>query len=126
MTPFQGLRVLVIEDETPIAMMIEDMLQDMGCVIAGSAATIEAALQRVETGGFDFALLDLNLGGRNAREVADALVAKETPFVVGSGYGRAGLPAHLKDGPVLQKPFSSDDLERVIRQALPERARTSS
>jgi len=118
MTSFQGLRVLVVEDETPIAMMIEDMLADMGCVVAGSVGTIEDALRRVSQGDFEFALLDLNLRGRNAQEVADALVAKGVPFAIGSGYGRAGLPPHLKDRPVLQKPFLSDDLERVMRESL--------
>lgn len=123
MTDFKGLRVLVVEDETPIAMMIEDMLQDMGCIVVGSAATIESALRLVERGGFDFALLDFNLGGRNAQEVADALVAKGIPFAFGSGYGRAGLPSHLKDRPVLQKPFLGDDLERAVRQGLCARQR---
>jgi CheY-like chemotaxis protein len=118
MTSLQALRVLVVEDETAIAIMIEDMLADMGCVVAGSVGTIEDALRRIDKGGFDFALLDLNLGGRSAQDVADALVAKGIPFAFGSGYGRAGLPAHLKDRPVLQKPFLSDDLERVLRESL--------
>jgi CheY-like chemotaxis protein len=123
---FQGLRVLVVEDEGPIAMMIEDMLQDMGCMVVDSVATIEQALQRIEKGGFDFAFLDMNLGGRNAEAVADALVARDIPFAFGSGYGRAGLPAHLQDRPVLQKPFLSMDLERVIRDCLREKRLASS
>jgi CheY-like chemotaxis protein len=121
MNCIQGLRVLVVEDEAAIAMMVEDMLQDFGCVVAGSAATIEQALERVEKGGFDFAFLDLNLGGISAEPVADALAARNIPFAFGSGYGRAGLPLHLQSRPMLQKPFLSAELERVLRESLSER-----
>jgi CheY-like chemotaxis protein len=126
MDSLQGLRVLVVEDEAPIAMMIEDMLEDMGCVVAGSVATVDDALQSVEKGGFDFVLLDLNLCGRNAQAVADALAAKHIPFAVGSGYGRAGLPVHLQNRPVLQKPFLGIDLERAIRLGVSGRPAESS
>ncbi|MBV8800821.1 MAG: response regulator [Alphaproteobacteria bacterium] len=118
MTPLEGLRVLIVEDEAPIAMMIEDMLQEMGCVVAGAAANVEDALRQVENGAFGFAFLDLNLGGRSAEGVADALAAKQIPFAIGSGYGRSGLPAHLQGRPVLQKPFLSAELERAMREAL--------
>ena len=75
MTALAGLRVLVVEDEAPIAMLIEDMVQDMGCVVAGFAATVSEALKLVKNGGFDFALLDMNLGGAKVDAVADALAA---------------------------------------------------
>lgn len=116
MTSLEGLRVLVIEDETPIALMIEDMLEDMGCRIAGCAASIGEALRCIEAGGFDFALLDLNLGDTNAGPVADALAKSGVPFVFASGYGRAGVPFHLKDRPVIRKPFTAADLKRVLSE----------
>jgi CheY-like chemotaxis protein len=115
MTAFHGLRVLVVEDEALIAMHIEDMLEQMGCQIAGSAAAVPEALKLVAQGGFDFALLDMNLGGTRVEAVADALQAGQIPFAFASGYGAAGLPAHLQDRPVLQKPFLGADLERVMR-----------
>ncbi len=116
--PFQGLRVLVVEDEAAIAMWIEDVLEDMGCVITGSAATVAEALRLVQQGGFDFVLLDMNLAGAKVEAVAHALAAAGIPFAFASGYGRAGLPDGLQDRPVLQKPFLSADLEKVMRQSL--------
>jgi CheY-like chemotaxis protein len=121
MNPLQDLRVLVVEDEGPIAMLIEDMLEEMGCVVAGSAATVGDALQRVKDGGLDFALLDMNLGGARVEGVADALAASGIPFAFASGYGRAGLPAHLQNRPVLQKPFLSSQLEKIMRESLRDR-----
>ncbi|HEX5280936.1 MAG TPA: MEDS domain-containing protein [Micropepsaceae bacterium] len=118
MTSLQGLRVLVVEDEAPIAMMLEDMIEDMGCVLAGSAASISEALRLVDSTGFDFALLDINLAGKSAVTVADRLAAKGIPFVIGSGYGRTGLPAHLQSRQVIQKPFLHGDLEKAIRASL--------
>jgi CheY-like chemotaxis protein len=118
MTLLKGVRVLVIEDETPIVLMIEDMLEDMDCVLAGSAGAVDDALRCVEAGGFDFALLDVNLRGASAEAVANALVKSGVPFAFASGYGRAGIPAHLQDRPVIRKPFTSADLEKILRDNL--------
>jgi CheY-like chemotaxis protein len=118
MKSLTGVRVLVVEDEGPIALMIEDMLEDMGCVVAGAAASVADALKRVEDGGFDFVLLDVNLRGESAAKVADVLAAKNVPFAFASGYGKSGVAAHLQDRPVLQKPFVSGDLERILRATL--------
>jgi len=118
MRSLEGVRVLVIEDEGPIALMIEDMLQDMDCVVAGSAASVREALGCVAAGGFDFALLDINLGSTRADAVADALVKTGVPFAFASGYGRGGIPAHLQDRPVIRKPFTGADLEKVLRENL--------
>jgi CheY-like chemotaxis protein len=116
--PLQGLRVLVVEDEGPIALMIEDMLQDMGCVVVGSAASVGEAQKLVAHGGFDFALLDMNLGGAKGESVADALAAAKIPFVFASGYGLAGVPPHLQGRPVLPKPFLISDLRRLMLESL--------
>jgi CheY-like chemotaxis protein len=119
MTSLAGLRVLVIEDEGPIALMIEDMLDDLGCVIAGSAAGIEEALALVQAGGFDFALLDMNLRGHSAEGVADALLKSGVPFAVASGYGREGVAVHLRDRPIIRKPFTRAELEKILRDNWP-------
>lgn len=116
MMPMQGLRVLVVEDEAAIAMMIEDMLSDMGCVIAGSAATMQQAEEMVAAAGFDFALLDMNLGGKSADGLADVLAEKGIPFAFASGYGRAGLSSRHSHRPILQKPFVSAQLEKLMRE----------
>jgi DNA-binding NtrC family response regulator len=122
MTSLEGARILVIEDEGPIALMLEDMLGDMGCVVAGSAATVKEALRCVEAGGFDFALLDINLRDETAEPVADALVKTGIPFALASGYGLAGVPEHLRHIPVLRKPFAIAELEKLLRDTLGSRS----
>ena len=115
----RGRKVLVVEDEGMIALLLEDMLADLGCDVAGSADTVEAALELVQgTAVIDVALLDVNLAGRPAFAVADALRARETPVIFSTGYGEAGLrPADL-GAPVLRKPFRAGELAAALRQAL--------
>lgn len=113
-----GLRVLVVEDEGPVAMLVEDMLDDLGCVVAGSAARVSEALEMVQRGGFDFALLDMNLAGESVDPVVEALSSRGVPFAFASGYGKLGAPDHLRARPILQKPFRIRDLETTIRTAL--------
>lgn len=119
MKTFAGVRVLVVEDEGPIALMIEYMLEEMGCIIAGSVASVPDALECVNTGGFEFALLDVNLRGTSVEPVADALIKAGIPFAFASGYGRAGVPPHLQDRPVIRKPFTSADLEKILGDQFP-------
>lgn len=114
----QGLRVLVVEDEGPVAMLIEDMLEDLGCTVAGSAASVEEAMRLVDAGGYDLALLDVNIAGRTVLPVAEALRRRGAPFAIASGYGAAGVPDSLRGAPIIQKPFRSADLESALSQAL--------
>lgn len=109
-----GLRVLVVEDEGPVALLIEDMLEDLGCIIAGSAANVGEALRLVGWGGFDLALLDLNLAGERSDPVAEALESRGVPFAFASGYGAPGVDARWRSVPVLQKPFSIAELAGVL------------
>src|ERR1700744_1586368 len=118
MASLAGLRVLVIEDEGPIALMIEDMLADLGCVVTGSAASVDEALTLVRACNFDFALLDMNLRGVSAEGVAEALIRTGKPFAIASGYGREGVAAHLRDRPVVRKPFMRAELEKILHDSL--------
>lgn len=113
-----GRRVLLVEDEALIAMNVEDMLDALGYVVVAAAAEVEEALAAVEGGGIDAALLDVNLQGRTSFPVADALAARDVPFVFATGYGTRGLREDFRDRPVLQKPFKLQDLERVLSGAL--------
>lgn len=114
----QGLRVLVVEDEGAVAMLIEDMLEDLGCTVAASAANVTEALRLVDAGGYDLALLDLNIAGQSVLPVAEALRSRGAPFAIASGYGAAGVPDSLRGVPIIQKPFRLADLRAVISQAL--------
>lgn len=110
------LRVLLVEDEGLVAMMLEDLLQDLGCEIAGSLASVEAALNWIGDGGAaDLALLDVNLSGKPVFPVAEALKAQGTPFAFVTGYGEGHDP-RFKDAPVLGKPIRQELLEALLRR----------
>lgn len=109
-------RILLLEDEAPVALLLEDMLEEAGCVVAASVARIDEALKRIEAERFDAAILDVNIGGETSWDVADALRRQGVPFVFSTGYGSAGMKPEYRSSPVLQKPFGADDLERALRR----------
>ena len=113
-----GLRVLVVEDEAAISMLLEDMLMDFGCAIVGPAARLNVALEMAQGEAFDVAILDVNLAGESIYPVADALAERNRPCVFSTGYGGAGIKEPYRDRPVVQKPFSQQDLRRTIVNAL--------
>jgi CheY-like chemotaxis protein len=106
----QGRRVLIVEDEVMIALEISAILEEAGIVPVGPAGTADQALQLIEAGEFDVALLDGNLHGKPVTEVAAALIRAKTPFLFVSGYGRANLPASFEHVGVLMKPFTEQQL----------------
>lgn len=112
------LRVLVVEDEALVAMLIEDMLGDLGCEVAAVAARVEQAQNYARDLEIDLALLDLNLSGQRTDDVARVLAERNVPFVFATGYGAAGVDDAWCDVPVLQKPFQIQDLARAIARAL--------
>jgi CheY-like chemotaxis protein len=109
-----GLRVLVVEDEMMVSMLIEDMLTDLGCTVVGPASRLDEAIELANTAEIDCAVLDVNLGGQPIFPLADILRAKGAPFAFATGYGDAGLRDVDKGSPVLQKPFREADLARVL------------
>ena len=109
-----GLRVLVVEDEMMVSMLIEDMLDDLGCKVVGPVARLDEALALAKDAELDCAVLDVNLGGQPIFPLADFLRAKGAPFAFATGYGDAGLRDVDKGSPVLQKPFRETDLARVL------------
>ncbi len=122
MKTLSSLKVLVVEDEALVSMLVEDMLTDLGCTVVGPAAEIEEALKLATTADIDAALLDVNLGGRPIFPVADALKARGVPFAFASGYGEAGLTEDHRGAAVLQKPFREADLRRVLESLVGQTA----
>jgi len=114
-------RVLLAEDENLVATVVGDMLEELGYVLHDNPPTVAAALSAVAAGGFDVAVLDVNLAGQSVFPVADALDAAGIPFIFASGYGAAGLPDAWRGHPVAAKPFRIDDLESVLSMACRER-----
>jgi CheY-like chemotaxis protein len=113
-----GRRILVIEDEAMVAMLIEDTLADMGCEVIGVASRFNDALEKARSLSFDVAILDVNLSGCQTFPIAEELGERGSRFVFATGYGAASLPASLQQVPILQKPFQQRDLERALRDAL--------
>jgi CheY-like chemotaxis protein len=113
-----GRKVLLVEDESLIIMLIEDALADLGCEIAGIASRFDDAITKARTLAFELAVLDVNLNGLRTFPIAEAIRARGIPFVFATGYGATSVPEDLKSAPVLQKPFVASDLERALSAAL--------
>ena len=108
-------KILIVEDEPLIAMMLEDFLDALGRAVAGTADSVSAALELVEGGGIDAAILDVNLrGGEQCWPVADALVAAGIPFVIATGGAGDMIAEAHRDRPVLSKPFTIDGVEKAL------------
>lgn len=113
--PLAGCRVLVVEDEALVAMMIEDVLQDLGCIIIGPASRLETAFRLANDEAPDIALLDVSVTGGKIFPVADMLLERGVPFALASGYGNWALPENLRNQPRLTKPFTPAQLKEQIR-----------
>lgn len=119
-----GRRILIVEDEMVVAMLLEDMLEELGCEVVATATRPAEALAAIQAHRIDAAVLDLNLDGQLSHEVADALAARGVPFILSTGYSQIELKQAHPEPPVLRKPFRSDDLGRALLQVLsvePER-----
>jgi DNA-binding response OmpR family regulator len=109
-----GRRVLVVEDEPLVSMLIEDELRDAGATVLGPALSVADALRLVETaaanGGISVAVLDINLGGRHVAPVAERLAALRVPFLFATGYGDGCDTGGHGAAPTLHKPFGPQRL----------------
>ena len=112
-----GKRVLVVEDELMIRMLLQDMLADLGHTLAGEAGRIEDAVALAKQGEFDIAILDVNLNGQPISPVVEVLLERGVPFVFATGYGQRGVPEPYRGSPTLQKPFQADALAEAINAA---------
>ncbi|HET9902289.1 MAG TPA: response regulator [Xanthobacteraceae bacterium] len=111
-------RILVVEDEILISMLLEDMLTDLGYEVAGTASRVEEALALARSAQIHAAILDVNLNGQEVFPVADVLAGRSIPFVFATGYGERALPAAYQERPTLQKPFEQFALARQISELL--------
>ena len=116
--PLSGKKVLVVEDETLVAFLVEDMLADLGAAEVRLASSVAGALDAVSSFAADVAVLDVNLNGQAVDPVAAALDRQGVRFVFATGYGRSGAPEGFPDRPVVQKPFDQETLSRALDEAL--------
>ncbi len=114
----QAPRILVVEDEPFIAILLEDMLEELGFGVAASFPQVAEAEKYLAGAEVDIALLDVNVGAEKIDPVADLLAARGCPFIFTTGYGQRGVPENHADRPVLQKPFQIDDLANALRSQL--------
>jgi DNA-binding response OmpR family regulator len=110
-----GAAVLVIEDEMLITMLLEDILEELGCKVAGSAVNVRQAEDLVSTTAADAAILDVNLGGDPVFPIAERLLERGIPFVFASGYGSANLPDRWRAHPTLPKPFTAEQVTAALK-----------
>jgi PAS domain S-box-containing protein len=113
--PLAGLRVLIVEDESLVALLIEDLVEQLGCTVAGVVANVRNALEMAMT-EIDLALLDISVGGQSVFPVAQALQSRGVPFVFMSGYSQLDEP--WRGRPIVQKPFDIEQLRREIERAV--------
>ena len=112
-----GKRLLIVEDEILVSMLVQDELRDTGAEVVGPAASVGDAMQLVEAamadGGLSAAVLDINLNGEHVGPVADTLAALGVPFVFATGYGE-GCDTGGHAAPMLRKPFAPDMLVNAV------------
>jgi DNA-binding NarL/FixJ family response regulator len=118
----RGLRILLVEDEFLVAMELETMLQDLGGEVIGPLGSLDEAVAVAREEALDLAVLDVNVGGRLVTRVADALAARDIPFVFCTGYDAASLPGRHAAAPILMKPCQAHELKNALLSSLRDRA----
>jgi DNA-binding NtrC family response regulator len=112
-------RLLIVEDEYLIRLLLEDMLVELGYTIVTVASSLDEGKKAAQTAEIDLAILDVNIDGQQVFPIADILRGRKLPFIFITGYGARGLPEAYRDTPTLQKPFQMQDLEATVARVLP-------
>ena len=112
------MRLLVVEDEYLIRMLLEDMLADLGYDVAAAVGTMAEAREQAATGHFTAAILDVNVDGQEIFPVAEILARRGLPFIFVTGYSEHGLPEPYRGHPALQKPFEAQQLKIALASLL--------
>ncbi|WP_294235899.1 response regulator [uncultured Sphingomonas sp.] len=122
-SPLSAKRILVVEDEYFIARDLERALRAADAIVVGPVATLEQGLTLAETQAIDAAVLDVNLEGERAFEIADRLSARDVPWTFLTGYDEWALPAPYRSASIVAKPFQVDRVIRAIGALIPDKGR---
>ena len=112
--PLRARRVMIVEDEALVALVLADQLADMGLSVVGPCSSVAEAKLVADKGDFEAAILDVNLGGELVYPVADLLSSRGIPFVFVTGYGRESIDRRFASTPVLEKPVERELLEDMF------------
>lgn len=120
--PDTGRRIFVVEDETLVLLNLEDILEDLGWIVAAQAMWLPEAERLAGSVDLpDAAILDVNIGGTPVFSAARILAERGVPILFATGYGKEGLPPEWQDRPVIMKPYTQQDvataLERLVGSA---------
>lgn len=118
MNSLTGIRVLLVEDEAIVAMLAEDLLDAIGCVVTASVTTVADALAAIASLSFDVAVIDINLGGEDGLVVASALAERGIPCLITTGYDGQGAAREHPTAIVLTKPYLLGDLEAALERCV--------
>ena len=111
------LKVLLVEDESLVALHIENMLEEIGCQVVASVTRLVKALSLASSLDIDLAVLDINLAGEVVYPLALRLADRGIPFVFSTGYSTATLPSELRDRPLVKKPVTLGRLKKAVSMA---------
>jgi DNA-binding response OmpR family regulator len=111
-------RVLLVEDQAAVSMLIEDMLLDLGVEIVGPMSTLDDAMELARTVEIEAAVLDINVGGTLSYPVADVLRDRGVSVIFATGYDISVLPGRFRNTPILLKPFDERQLATAVQAAL--------
>ncbi|EKG38587.1 response regulator [Pseudomonas syringae] len=111
-------KVLLVEDETMLAMLMEMMLEDLGFATAYHASTLNDGIEYARNGEYDLAILDINIIGGDSFPIAAAIADRGIPFMFCSGYGRLGIPDAWLNRRCVAKPFSAEQLSEALSELL--------
>ena len=114
MRSLAGRRVILVEDEILVALLLEDMLEEIGCEVVGIASSVEEAMNLAATADAEAALLDVNVAGELVYPVAERLVERQIKIVFSTGYEPAALPERWRSCPILNKPYGVHQLKRAL------------
>ena len=114
-TVLKDVKIFVVEDESLVAMQLEDMLFDLGCDVVAVAMRLSRAHEMLDTGvEVDVAILDVNIGGEKIYPIAERFREAGVPIVFATGYGRSGVEEEWHGCTILQKPYTTEQIETSI------------
>jgi DNA-binding NtrC family response regulator len=114
----EGARVLVVEDESMVGVLMEDLLAEVGCDPVGTAWGVQQALAMLDMAPVRLVVLDANIAGKSVEPVAEELARRGIPFIFVTGFGVERVPEAYRDRPILMKPVEEEELRKALMDAL--------